>query len=134
MSDAGLGDGQETVGNGESSVSSVNPREADPEEHAPSESGDAHHDPEQQWPVPPPRLIRDSELWVWLWVIGAVVLLAIIIVAVMTLPSKKSVGPVHRTSGAMVRTVAPPTSAEFRASGADGGDARPSGFTGTDAR
>jgi len=32
-----------------------------------------------------PHLIRDSGLWVWLWVIGAVVLIAIIIVAGMTL-------------------------------------------------
>ncbi len=36
-------------------------------------------------PAPPPRLIRDSGLWVWLWVIGAVVLIAIIIVAGMVL-------------------------------------------------
>jgi hypothetical protein len=36
-------------------------------------------------PAPPPRLIRDSGMWVWLWVIGAVMLIAITIVAGMAL-------------------------------------------------
>ncbi len=48
--------------------------------------------------MPSPRLVRDSGLWVWLWIIGAVVLIAIIIVVAMELPSKKSVGPVHHSA------------------------------------
>ncbi len=46
----------------------------------------------------PPRLVRDSGLWVWLWIIGAVVLIAIFIVVAMALPSKKSVGPVQHSA------------------------------------
>ena len=51
-------------------------------------------------PAPSPRLIRDSGLWVWLWVIGAVVLVAFIIVLMMALPSKKSVGPIQHSVAA----------------------------------
>lgn len=50
----------------------------------------------------PPHLIRESGVWVWLWVLGAVVLIAIIIIAAMVLPSKKGAGPVHHTGSAPI--------------------------------
>jgi hypothetical protein len=52
-------------------------------------------------------LIRESGLFVWLWVIGAVVLIAIIIIIIaMALPSKKSVGPVQHSVPAQKVAVA----------------------------
>jgi hypothetical protein len=51
--------------------------------------------------APSPGLIRDSGLWVWIWVIGAVVLIILLIVALSALPS----GPTHHGASEAVRTI-----------------------------
>ena len=51
--------------------------------------------------APSPGLIRDSGLWVWIWVIGAVVLIILLIVVLSALPSGSS----HRGASEAVRTI-----------------------------
>ncbi|MGA3146263.1 MAG: hypothetical protein ABSF33_02170 [Acidimicrobiales bacterium] len=82
-----------------------------PEEATASEISDPSREhgfppPSRQIRTSPPRLIRESGLFVWLWVIGAVVLIAIIIIIAMALPSKKSVGPVQHSVPAQKVAVA----------------------------
>jgi hypothetical protein len=54
-----------------------------------------------------PGMVEDSGIWVWFWVIGGIVLVAIIIIVVMALPSRKGLAP--------TRPVAPPVSATMTA-------------------
>lgn len=56
-----------------------------------------------------PSLVQDSGIWVWLWVIGGLVLVAIIIVAVLALPAKKGIGTTRHSASelALLTTTAP---------------------------
>lgn len=66
--------------------------------------------PEHRWRPPGPRLVRDAGLWVWIWVIGAVLLVVLLIVALASLPSKKGAGPRSHAVYEVVQTVTPPNS------------------------
>ncbi|MGA2837879.1 MAG: hypothetical protein ABSF84_14895 [Acidimicrobiales bacterium] len=58
-----------------------------------------------------PSLVEDSGVWVWMWVIGGIVLLAIIIVVVLALPSRKGMGPTRPVVTAAAGPAASPDSA-----------------------
>jgi hypothetical protein len=60
--------------------------------------------PDHQWHSPEPRLIRDAGLWVWIWVIGAIVLIVLLIVALAALPS----GSGHHGASEVVQIVSAP--------------------------
>jgi hypothetical protein len=61
--------------------------------------------PEHQRHSPEPRLVREAGLWVWIWVIGAIVLIVLLIVALAALPSGSS----HHGASEPVQIVSVPT-------------------------
>ena len=70
----------------------------------PAAPAEDHPHPEQQWHSPEPRLVRDAGLWVWIWVIGAIVLVVLLIVALAALPSGSS----HHGASEAVQIVSAP--------------------------
>jgi len=60
---------------------------ATPVENLPSPSQPRKH-------LPLPKIVIDSGLWVWIWVIGAIVLLVLLFLLVSTIPAKKGTVPV----------------------------------------
>lgn len=68
---------------------------AEDEDPSTAASSEVHPNLEHEWQAPPPRLIRDTSLWVVLWVVGAIILVVLFIVALSALPSKKGVGPLQ---------------------------------------
>jgi hypothetical protein len=77
---------------------------------------EVHPHPEHHWHAPPPRLIRDTDLWV----VGAIVLIVLIVIAVMALPSKKGLGAAPPgVSRVVLQPVSCPASAVCLAVGGD---------------
>ena len=71
----------------------------------PAARAEDHPHPDHQWHAPEPRLVRDAGLWVWIWVIGAIVLIVLLIVALSAIPAKKSVGTSHHSISEASQTV-----------------------------
>jgi hypothetical protein len=61
--------------------------------------------PEHQRHSPEPSLVREAGLWVWIWVIGAIVLIVLLVVALAALPS----GSGHHGASETVQIVSVPT-------------------------
>lgn len=71
------------------------------EQPFPAAPAEIHPHPDHQWHSPVPRLVREGGLWVWIWVIGAVLLIVLLIVALAALPP----GPSHHGASEGVQTI-----------------------------
>ena len=50
-----------------------------------------------------PKIVLDSGLWVWIWVIGAIVLILLIFLLVSTVPTKKGMDPMRCNTPATIQ-------------------------------
>jgi len=54
-----------------------------------------------------PKIVLDSGLWVWIWVIGAIILLVLIFLLVSSVPTKKGLDPMTCNTPTTIRQCAP---------------------------
>ena len=56
--------------------------------------------------LPLPKIVLDSGLWVWIWLIGAIVLIVLIFLLVSAVPTKKGVEPMRCNTPAAIQQCA----------------------------